>query len=128
MEGGGILHQLINQTEWSQVLHIIRNDPSARSAAKELFRENAPLHSACEKKAPEAVLIELLELNVDALQHTGKAGSLPLHIAAQKKLGPKIIEKMIRLYPAALDYKNIANYTPRGYEQKDTLVSQVLNR
>jgi ankyrin repeat protein len=124
----GQLHQLINQMEWSQVLHVIRNDPSARSAAKELFRENAPLHTACEKKAPEIVLIELLELNADALQHVGKGGTLPLHIAAQKNLGPKVIEKMIRLYPAALDYKNIANYTPREYEQKDPLASQALNR
>ena len=128
MEGGGIIHQLINKLEWSQVLHVIRKDPSAKSAAKELFRENAPLHSACEKNAPETVLIELLELNVDAVKHAGKGGSLPLHIAAQKKLGPKIIEKMIRLYPAALDYKNIANYTPREYEQNDILASQALNR
>ena len=124
----GQLHQLINDMEWSQVLHVIRNDPSARSAAKEIFRENTPLHSACEKKAPETVLIELLELNPDALQHVGKGGALPLHITAQKNLGPKIIEQMIRMYPAALDYKSIANYTPREYEQKDPLASQALNR
>lgn len=124
----GQLHQLIDQNKWDDILLNLREDQALQSDAKELHRDDLPLHMACEKKAPDDVVLEILRHNTDAVFHQGRGGSFPLHVAAQRNLGANVIESLIRLNPSALDVKNVANYSPRDFGHGETYAYQALNR
>ena len=124
----GQLHQLIDQNKWDEILREIREDATLQADTKELHRDDFPLHMACEKKAPDDIIMEILRFNPDAAFHQGRGGSVPLHIATQKSLSADVIESLIRLNPGALDVKNCANYTPRDYGHTEMYANQALNR
>ena len=124
----GQLHQLIDQKKWDEILQVLREDPTVQSDTKELHRNDLPLHMACEKHAPDDVILEILRHNSDALFHVGRGGNLPLHTACQKNLGHDVIESFIRMNPMGLDYRNTANYTPRDFGHSDAYANESLNR
>lgn len=126
--GYGQLHQLIEQSKWEGVLDSLRNDPSLLSDAKEPHRDVLPLHMACEKRAPDEVILEILRCYPEAAKWKGRGGNLPLHVATHRNLSRDVIESIIREYPEALDEVNKANFTPRSIGHSDVISSQSLRR
>lgn len=124
----GQLHQLIEQSKWDVALESLRSDPTIRSDAAEPHRDDLPLHMACERRAPDGVILEILKCNEDAAKWKGRGGSLPLHIATQRNLSGDVVETLIRVYPGALDIRNSANYTPRDYGHQEPFAFQSLHR
>ena len=96
--------------------------------AKEVFKQDLPLHMAVERRAPDDVIISLLEANKKAAMLPGKSGSLPLHSAAQQCLSPNVIVALIKAYPEGLDVLNNSQYTPRDFHQRNDFSLEALMR
>uniref|UniRef100_A0A7S4SVK9 Uncharacterized protein n=2 Tax=Ditylum brightwellii TaxID=49249 RepID=A0A7S4SVK9_9STRA len=124
----GQLHQLIEQSKWNEALLALRAVPAVQSDASETHRDDLPLHMACDRRAPDDVIVELLKHNPSAVKHVGRGGNLPLHIATQRNLSYDVVETIIRAYPAALDCRNSSNYTPRDFGHDDQYAFQGLSR
>lgn len=121
------LHKSIVHLDWESAEATLATD-SGREMAKDKFKEDLPLHMACERRAPESTILTLLSLFRDAAAVRGRYGSLPLHIAAQRSLSPAVIVALIRAYPRALDKRNKNQYYPRSYPQKNGLIREALSR
>jgi hypothetical protein len=81
---------------------------------------NAPLHAALGFKAPDQLLMELIQRNPDACKVHGTDDWLPLHVAAMWGSSSKIMEILIRQYPEALDdcgQGGVKGKTPRHYSR-----------
>ena len=74
-------------------------------AVKQKDKEgNLVLHSACERKKPNEVIIRLLmEAFPEGLKEKDKEGNLPLHSALEvgDEMPVSIIKEMLDLYPGA---------------------------
>jgi len=73
-----------------------------------------PLQLACIHKAPEAMILELLEAEKKAAFIKDKTGQLPLHCAIQSWQYEHIIERIVKSNPNALKTKDDAGRTPIG--------------
>jgi hypothetical protein len=109
----GQLHQLIEQSKWVTLLQSIEHDSSLFDDAKEEHRHQLPLHMVCERRAPDDVILAILDCYPDACKWKGERGNLPLHIATLKRLSEDIIESLVRVYPEALEERNEEGQTPR---------------
>ena len=121
----GILHQLIEQSQWDDILESL---PTIIADASELHRQDLPLHMACERGAPVLVLQRLLQAYPQAAQHAGRGENWCLHIAAHRNLPTQFMESLIREYPEALDGINAAHLTPRNIGHVDIHAFQALRR
>jgi len=121
------LHLLIEEKKWPTALLLLQ-DPDSIPSTKLPYKENLPLHMACDRQAPEEFILALLRANEDAAKWPGQHGNLPLHIAAQRDLGFDAVDALIRAYPQALEYRNVNNCTPRDYGETDSQVFQALSR
>ena len=121
------LHQSIIQMEWDDAEATLATD-AGRDMAKDYFKEDLPLHMACERKAPDSTILALLESHREAAAVPGRYGGYPLHLAAQQKLSPNVLVHLIRAYPEALDLQDDAKNFPRDYEQRNDLSREALSR
>mmetsp|Transcript_20736 Transcript_20736/g.29562 ORF Transcript_20736/g.29562 Transcript_20736/m.29562 type:complete len:279 (+) Transcript_20736:51-887(+) len=121
------LHLLIEEKKWPTALLFLQ-DSDAIPSTRLPYKENLPLHMACDRKAPDEFILALLRANEEAAQWPGQNGNLPLHIAAQRDLGFDAIDALIRAFPQALEYRNASNFTPRDYGEVDSQVFQALSR
>ena len=121
----GILHQLIEQSQWDDILESL---PTIQADASEPHRQDLPLHMACERGAPELVLQRILQAYPQASQHVGRGENWCLHIAAHRNLPTTFMESLIREYPEALDGINAAHLTPRNIGHVDINAFQALRR
>jgi|NOAtaT_6_FD_contig_21_7878530_length_1078_multi_9_in_0_out_0_1 hypothetical protein len=121
------LHLLIEEKKWPTALLLLQ-DPDTIPSTKLPYKENLPLHMACDRKAPDEFILALLRANEDAAKWPGQNGNLPLHVAAQRDLGFDTVDALIRAYPQALEYRNANNCTPRDYGETDSQVFQALSR
>jgi len=121
------LHLLIEEKKWPTALLFLQ-DPEAIPSTRQAYKDNLPLHMACDRKAPDELILALLRANEEAASWQGRNKNLPLHIAAQQKLSVDVIDALIRINPEALDCRNASNYTPRDYGVTDSQVFQTLNR
>jgi len=113
--------------EWAEAEVTLATE-AGREMARDPFKEDLPLHMACERKAPESTILALLEANRDAAAVPGRYGGFPLHLAAQQKLSPKVLVSLIRAFPEALDQEDDAKHLPRDYSQKNDLSREALHR
>jgi hypothetical protein len=121
------LHLLIEEKKWPTALLLLQ-DPDTIPSTKLPYKENLPLHMACDRKAPDEFILALLRANEDAAKWPGQNGNLPLHVAAQRDLGFDTVDALIRAYPQALEHRNANNCTPRDYGETDSQVFQALSR
>lgn len=121
------LHLLIEEKKWPTALLLLQ-DPDTIPSTKLPYKENLPLHMACDRKAPDEFILALLRANEDAAKWPGQNGNLPLHVAAQRDLGFDTVDALIRAYPQALEHRNSNNCTPRDYGETDSQVFQALSR
>ena len=113
--------------EWTEVEARLQT-ATGKAMAKEVFKEDLPLHMACERKAPETTILGLLDAFPDGAAVPGRYGGHPLHLAAQQKLSPKILVALIRAYPEALDQEDDSSNLPRDYSQRNDLNKEALCR
>jgi len=73
-----------------------------------------PLQLACIHKAPETMILELLEAEKKAAFIKDKTGQLPLHCAIQSWQYEHVIERIVKSNPNALKTKDDAGRTPIG--------------
>lgn len=123
----GKLHKSIVHLQWNNVEETL-STKNGVEMTKETFKEDLPLHMAVERRAPDHVLMSLLEANKEAASIPGKSGSLPLHSAAQQCLSPNIIVALIKAYPEGLDVLNNSQYTPRDFHQRNEFALEALMR
>mmetsp|Transcript_9206 Transcript_9206/g.13051 ORF Transcript_9206/g.13051 Transcript_9206/m.13051 type:complete len:168 (-) Transcript_9206:634-1137(-) len=124
----GQLHQLIEQTKWDEIIQFLQEDSSLQSDTKEIYKSDLPLHMACQKKAPDDVVLEIIRHNFNALFHVGRGGNLPLHVAVSRDMCSDVIESMIRANPSALEFKNELKVTPKAFNLSDVYAKQAINR
>lgn len=123
------LHQLIEQCKWTEILQGgANNNPDLCEDARRAHREDLPLHMACERRAPDAVILAMLKLNPDATKWKGRGDNMALHVATHRNLSEEVIEALIRAYPEALDEVNQAKVTPRNIGHSDLQTYQALRR
>lgn len=123
----GELHQLIEQGAWDAIVESRTSSDRAalESDAREAHRDDLPLHMVCERRAPNAAILEILSLYPEASKWKGRGGNLALHVATHRNLDEEVIEALIRANPEALDEVNKASFTPRhiGHSDGDTLTA-----
>ena len=95
---------------------------------KETFKEDLPLHMAVERRAPDQLIISILQANRKAALLRGKMGNLPLHTAAQNCLSPSVIIQLIKAHPEGLEVLNDNQCTPRDFHQRNDLSLEALMR
>mmetsp|Transcript_5876 Transcript_5876/g.7409 ORF Transcript_5876/g.7409 Transcript_5876/m.7409 type:complete len:296 (-) Transcript_5876:24-911(-) len=123
------LQQLIQLEKWPEIISFLKTpNASVQVYTPSMRDKNLPLHHACERLAPDNVILELLRLYEDATWTKGKDGNLPLHIAVCNNLSVDVIEAFIRTFPHSLDQVNDAGYTPRDFNHDDLFACQTLNR
>jgi hypothetical protein len=111
----GQLHQLIEQSRWDVLLITLQQaSATVQAEAKEPHRDDLPLHMACERRAPDAVILELLKAYPEATKWKGRGGNLALHVAVHRNLDTQVIEALIRANPESLDELNAASFIPRS--------------
>uniref|UniRef100_A0A7S1ZKU2 Uncharacterized protein n=2 Tax=Ditylum brightwellii TaxID=49249 RepID=A0A7S1ZKU2_9STRA len=121
------LHKSIIHRHWEEAAAYLATQ-SGKEMTKDVFKEDLPLHMACDRRAPESIILALLEANRQAASFRGKNGFFPLHIAAQRNLPPSTIVSLIRAYPEALDKVNRENNQPRDYPQRNQISKEALLR
>jgi hypothetical protein len=121
------LHLLIEEKKWPTALLLLQ-DPETIPSTRAAHKDNLPLHMACDRKAPDDLILALLRANEQAAWWEGKNKNLPLHIAAHRNMSFDVVEALIRINPQALECRNAGDYTPRDYQVKDNQVFQALNR
>jgi hypothetical protein len=121
------LHLLIEEKKWATALLLLQ-DPESLPSTKQAHKDSLPLHMACDRKAPDDLILALLRCNQQAAFWPGKNKNLPLHIAANRNLSFEVVEALIRVNPQALECRNANDYTPRDFQVKDNQVFQALNR
>lgn len=123
-----ILHQLLEQSKFEEILHLFQTDPSSHQLTEEEYNSNLPLHLSLQVQAPKEVILQILYLNEDATKWKGNDSNLPLHIATQRNISPEIIERLIRVHPKSLDARNADGVTPREIGHSDSSALQALLR
>jgi hypothetical protein len=82
---------------------------------------NLPLHAAIGYKAPDALILAIIQAYPQATRVHGTDDWLPLHIAAMWGASPQVMETLIRQYPEALDdhgEEGIKGRTPRHFRTR----------
>ena len=74
-----------------------------------------PLHLATINKAPEPLLLQLLQAERLAASLSDKSGQLPLHFAVQSNQHEHVIHRIIKAFPNALKTKDLQGRTPVGF-------------
>ena len=95
-------------TEIRRVLH----DHPMAAAAADAKTSLLPLHVACRKRLPLAVVKELLDAYAPAACTADKNGMLPLHWAARGKAAVEVVELVLAANPAAAEARDLNGRTP----------------
>lgn len=100
-EGDNFLFRLIKSSQWDRVKNVVTaTDFMAKQ--RDQFG-NTALHAALGFRAPDSVLLPLIQVHPEACKLRGTDDWLPLHVAAMWGASPQVLEVLIRLYPQALD-------------------------
>lgn len=123
----GQLHKSIVHLEWENVEEVLSTKKGVQMT-KETFKEDLPLHMAVERRAPDQLIISILQANKKAALVRGKMGNLPLHTAAQNCLSPTVVTQLIKAHPEGLDVLNDSQCTPRDFHQRNDVSLEALMR
>jgi ankyrin repeat protein len=86
-----------------------------------------PIHHACSKGAPEAVIDALLKASPKGAQSKDDQGRLPLHHACRKSSSERIIRTLLRVYPRAAQIKDDQDKLPIHYACQNGTSPSVIN-
>lgn len=122
-----VLLRAIKLEKWAEVrsfvrVRVVKEEP-ASSQADQLVREldaygNTALHAALGYKAPDDILLRLIQLYPEATRQHGTDDWLPLHVAAMWGSSSSVLQAIIRAYPEGLDDPGeggIKGRTPRHF-------------
>ena len=102
-----------------EAVELLMAADTEKFAVKQKDKEgNLVLHSACEHKKPNEVVIRLLmEAFPEGLKEKDKEGNLPLHSALEvgDEMPVSIIKEMLDLYPGACLVKDKEKNTLKSY-------------
>lgn len=120
----GMLHQLIKANDWSAVASRCDSHPAeARKyalipALQDGFHRDRGLalhHAICEK-APDHVILKILECHPQALQKkTSRSCRLPLHVACLFASSTDVTMALMRRFPDALGVTDVYHRVPLHY-------------
>ena len=123
-----VLHQLLEQSKFVEALTLLKSDPSSQNLTEGVHNSNLPLHISLIVGAPDDLILQLIQLNEDAVQWKGAESDLPLHIATKQNASMDIVELLIRVYPKGLDARNGKGLTPREIGHSDITVRRIILR
>jgi len=109
-----LLWQQLELKNWDGALAALESDDG--EMVKSLHRSKLPLHYSIKNKAPDSIVLALIEACEDAV--TKKGGSydmLPLHYAVAYASSYNIIKRLVSLYPESLEERDKSWYTPGDY-------------
>eukprot|EP00568_Trieres_chinensis_P002058 CAMPEP_0183309260 /NCGR_PEP_ID=MMETSP0160_2-20130417/24700_1 /TAXON_ID=2839 ORGANISM="Odontella Sinensis, Strain Grunow 1884" /NCGR_SAMPLE_ID=MMETSP0160_2 /ASSEMBLY_ACC=CAM_ASM_000250 /LENGTH=152 /DNA_ID=CAMNT_0025473259 /DNA_START=26 /DNA_END=484 /DNA_ORIENTATION=+ len=125
------LLRLIKASKWDDVRSSLRMDAGkVESMTPDAFG-NLPLHAAIGFRAPDDIIMALMNLHPDATRTHGTEDWLPLHVAAMWGSSAKVMEALIREYPQALDDEGkggIKGRTPRHFASRFLWNKELLER
>ena len=125
------LFRLIKTESWDAARELLKS-PEAQELVRERDRfSNVPLHSALGFKAPDDVILSIIEIYPEATTVHGTDEWLPLHTAAMWGSSSKVLETLIRHHPRALDDKGeegIKGRTPRHFSARFPHNKELLER
>jgi len=126
------LFRMIKQTDWSQVEAFLSLEKGQQMATQQDVFGSTPLHAALGYKAPDNIILSLLQIYPDASKVHGTGDDwLPLHVAAMWGASSTVTEALIRAFPQALDdpgESGIKGRTPRHFSQRFSHNRELLER
>ena len=123
------LLQKIKLQNWSKVQAMLQEDQTL--AREPDIYNNLPLHVAIGYKAPDDVILGLLEAYPEATKVHGTDYWLPLHVAAMWGVSAKVMESLILSNPQALEDPGeigIKGRTPRHFSGRFQHNKEMLER
>jgi len=123
------LLRLIKASKWDRVQDCLK-DAGNQTSLPDVYG-NLPLHAALGYRAPDRIILSVLQYHPDATKIHGTDDWLPLHIACMWGASPAVLEALIRSYPQALDdpgQGGLKGRTPRLFATKCSEEAQVLLR
>ena len=124
-----LLLKLIKMQDWTAVESLMK-EKSNLAQVPDIY-DNLPLHVAIGYKAPERILMDLLEAYPQATKIHGTDDWLPLHVAAMWGVPSIVMEALILAHPQALDdpgEKGIKGRTPRHFSGRFQHNTKLLER
>ena len=125
------LFRVIKLQKWDTTRQMLQDDTT-----KPLVREcdtygNTCLHAAIGYKAPDDILLTLIQLYPQAAATNGTEDWTPLHVASMWGCSSQVMEALILAHPAALDdagQGGIKGRTPRHFSARFPHNKQLLDR
>lgn len=116
------LFRCIKRTDWSAVEALLTTEDGQQMASQRDVFGSTPLHAALGYKAPDSIILSVLEIDPDATKVHGTGDDwLPLHVAAMYGSSTSVMEALIRFYPQGLDDPGeggLKGRTPRHFSQR----------
>mmetsp|Transcript_7128 Transcript_7128/g.10215 ORF Transcript_7128/g.10215 Transcript_7128/m.10215 type:complete len:151 (-) Transcript_7128:409-861(-) len=115
------LLQQIKSMKWNEVRDTIGSESGCLMTKEPDIYGNLALHVAIGYKAPDDIILSILESNPEATRVHGTDYWLPLHVAAMWGSSSKVMEELIRRHPEGLDDRGepgIKGRTPRHFSTR----------
>ena len=125
------LLRLIKASDWNRVRSTLESELGPTDVLSPDKYGNLPLHAALGYRAPDDLILTVLEMHPDATSSHGTDNWLPLHIAAMWGASPAVVEALIRKHPRALDdagSSGIKGRTPRHFSGRFHQNTELLDR
>lgn len=126
------LFRCIKKSDWDAAEALLTANEGQQMATSKDVYGSTPLHAALGYKAPDSLILTLLELYPDATKIHGTGDDwLPLHVAAMWGASAAAMEALIRANPQALDDPGeggIKGRTPRHFSQRFSHNRELLER
>jgi hypothetical protein len=125
------LMKTIKAQQWQLAVTMLKSQKGQDMAREKDIYDNTPLHAAIGYKAPDELILTLLQRFPEATRVHGTDYWLPLHVAAMWGTSPGVMEAIIRLYPDALDdtgEPGIKGRTPRHFSRRFAHNKEALER
>mmetsp|Transcript_21003 Transcript_21003/g.31863 ORF Transcript_21003/g.31863 Transcript_21003/m.31863 type:complete len:155 (-) Transcript_21003:213-677(-) len=130
-ESDSLLVKAMKLQKWDEAAKILSSTEGATMTKQVDKYGNLPLHTAIGFKAPDSLVLSILEEYPEAAKQHGTDYWLPLHIAAMWGTSTQVMEALIRAYPEALDdvgEPGIKGRTPRHFNTRFPHNRELLER
>ncbi len=124
------LYKAITQSQWDEAIAAIKNDPQeaktwvvrhyedaadSEAEEKEVMWRFLPIHSACARQPPAAVVSALLEAYPDGARCVDDQGMFALHYACGNQAPREVVRLLLMAYPEAAKMKDPRGMLPIHY-------------
>lgn len=121
------LHKNLYLRKWANAADDLCTEDGLK-ALRVPHKGDYPLLMACERRAPESLILTMIRKYPEAASMPSKTKYLPLHHACQLRLSTDIILALIEAYPEGLDVENNMQITPRFYRQTCEEAAELINK